>query len=132
MNDVAVNTTTKEKEFGQVMALALFLLSIPLCYKENSWWFLFVGIGLVFLVLAYICPLVLKPIEKVWMLFAKVLSLIMTSIILTLTFFFAVTPMGFLVRLMGKDLLSLKLDKSKTSYWEDVDSEPGSRPYAPY
>ena len=38
-------------------------------------------------------------------------------VLLTLFFLLVLTPMAWLLRLLGKDLLSLKWDKSATSYW---------------
>lgn len=39
------------------------------------------------------------------------------KLLLTLIFFLMVTPMGLLLRLFGKDLLQLKLQSEKTSFW---------------
>jgi hypothetical protein len=43
---------------------------------------------------------------------------LMGAVILSLIFFLVVTPMGLLLRLMGKDLLELKRSPGKTSYWK--------------
>jgi hypothetical protein len=43
---------------------------------------------------------------------------VMGRVILTVVFFLVVTPMGLLLRLMGKDLLELKRDPAKRSYWK--------------
>ena len=32
-------------------------------------------------------------------------------------FFIVITPIGLIMRLIGKDLLNKKIDKSLTSYW---------------
>jgi hypothetical protein len=34
-----------------------------------------------------------------------------------IVFFLVVTPIGFIMRLMGKNLLGLKKDNNKKSYW---------------
>jgi hypothetical protein len=121
------------KEFGLVMALALFVMSIIVFFVGHQWWRWSFLVGLLFVAGAYLCPRLLGPIEKGWMAFAFVLSAIMTRVILVSTFFVGITPMSFLVRLMGKDLLSLKWDPDQDSYWVDVDQDgPGSRHYLPY
>ena len=71
---------------------------------------MFLGFGLFF-------PYALKPFYKVWMAFALLLGLIMTRFILTLTFFLIITPMGFVLRKLGKDLLDEKINKDATTYW---------------
>jgi len=64
---------------------------------------------------------------------ARVLQTVMTALILTLTFFLVMTPIGLLVRLTGKDLLGLKGDPEIESYWVPVEHDgPASRPDKPY
>ena len=43
----------------------------------------------------------------------------MGTILLTLFFIFIMTPMGFVLRLTGNDLLELKLDPTAPSYWHE-------------
>jgi hypothetical protein len=64
---------------------------------------------------------------------ARALGVVMTTIILTLTFFLVMTPMGLLLRLMGKDLLGMRGDPAIASYWTPVEEDgPCSRPDKPY
>ena len=42
----------------------------------------------------------------------------MGRMLLTIFFFLAVTPLGLILRLMGKDLLQLKRDPKATTYWQ--------------
>jgi len=39
------------------------------------------------------------------------------KVLLTIFFFFVVTPMGLLLRLMGKDLLQLRRDQTAKTWW---------------
>ena len=67
------------------------------------------------------------------MAFARVLGVVMTTVILTLTYFLAITPMGLLVRALGKDLLGMRGDPTVESYWVPVEPDgPASRPDKPY
>ena len=43
----------------------------------------------------------------------------MGTILLTLFFIFIMTPMGFVLRLSGNDLLELKPDRTASSYWKE-------------
>lgn len=45
------------------------------------------------------------------------LSQFIGRVLLTLVFFFLITPMGWALRLVGKDLLQLKRPHSASSYW---------------
>ena len=45
------------------------------------------------------------------------LGSIVAPIVMALVYFITVLPIGLIMRLLGKDLLKLKLDKSAKSYW---------------
>ena len=64
---------------------------------------------------------------------AHVLSIVMTSVLLTLTYYLVMTPMGFLMKLLGKDPMERKFDRGKESYWIAIDPDgPASRPDKPF
>ena len=65
-------------------------------------------LGLVLLI-----PNFFRPLAFLWFGLSKVLGTISTRILLTLTFFLMVLPIGFLRKRLGKD--SLQLKKFKTS-----------------
>lgn len=67
---------------------------------------------------ALLTPKFLVPLHKLWMGLGIILGAIISRIILTLVFFLVITPIGIFTRLLGKDFLNLKLDKSRPSYWE--------------
>jgi hypothetical protein len=79
-----------------------------------------VGLGgpaLVLMALGLAAPRVLHPVYTVWMGLAVVLGFVMTRVILTAVFVGLVIPIGLVLRLVGKDLLRLKLDPEADSYW---------------
>lgn len=47
---------------------------------------------------------------------------VMGRVLLTLFFLLAVTPLGWLLRLCGKDILHLKRNRSAASYWQPAKS----------
>ena len=73
--------------------------------------------SIVFLSLAFICPLLLKPVQKLWMSLAVLLGWFMTRVILIILFYLVVTPIALLARLCGKYFLNTKLDRNAKSYW---------------
>ena len=52
------------------------------------------------------------------------LSYVVARVVLSVFFVLVVTPMGLALRLAGKDLLSLKRDSKRTSYWSAM-RDPG-------
>ena len=120
-------------EFGKVMCVVLLVISGVLLWKERPATPYLLFLSLVFYVFGVFAPRLLAPVEKVWMKFAEILGKIVTPIVVVLTFYFVITPMGVLIRIMGKDLLSLKFDSDKESYWVPVEvGGPGTRFDKPY
>jgi hypothetical protein len=54
------------------------------------------------------------------------LGAIITPIIITSVFFLLFTPLGFILKIFRVNLLSLKIKKSKESYWVERKIEPTS------
>lgn len=75
------------------------------------------GIGGALLLLGLAAPAVLRPLYRVWMGLALVLGFVMTRVLLTLVFVFAVIPTGLLLRLFGKDPLDRRWQPDAPSYW---------------
>lgn len=65
---------------------------------------------------ALIWPPALKPLYRVWMKFGEVMGRVNSFLILSLLFFLMVTPIGWLMRLSGKDPLRRRLDRAAVSY----------------
>ena len=59
---------------------------------------------------------ILYPLNKIWFKFGILLGKFVSPIVLGIIFFFVVTPIGILMKVLGKDLLSLKNNNEK-SYW---------------
>ena len=121
------------RKFGITMGIAFGLIGALLLWRERAAWPYLLGLSVFFFLFGLVFPRALVPIEWAWMKLAHYLSIVMTYLLVTLTFFIVITPMGLLLRLLGKDLLALKFEKERRSYWEKVDPEgPAGRPEKPY
>ena len=109
------------RSFGVTIGIILLAIAITLFAKNNLFLKSLGIISSVFLILGIIAPIVLKPFYLIWMIFAMILGWIMTRVILSLIFFFIVTPIGIIARLLGEDFLALKKVDSD-SYWNNRDS----------
>lgn len=126
-------TPAELRKYGLVMSAAVAAVSALLFLRGSGVWIYTASAGVLFLLAALAAPRILAPVEKVWMLFAGVLGFVMTNVLLTLVFFLAVVPTGFIMRLAGKDPLSMSFDPEGDSYWIDIEKHgPGSRPEKPY
>tara|TARA_Y100001970_G_scaffold5209_1_gene5914 strand:+ start:3229 stop:3612 length:384 start_codon:yes stop_codon:yes gene_type:complete len=113
MDDIKISSN---KSFGIVFFVVfLIIATYPLINNEElRIWSLV--ISLIFLVLGLINSKILTPLNKIWFKFGLLLGKIISPIIMGLVFFLVVTPIGFIMRIIGKDLLNLRFNKEK-SYW---------------
>jgi len=105
------------RSFGIVFFIVFLLIAIyPLINQgEVRIWSLI--ISFLFLFLGLLNSKILTPLNKLWFRFGLFLGKIVSPIIMAVIFFLVVTPIGLLMRLFGKDVLNLKLNKKKSSYW---------------
>ena len=113
MDDVKISSN---RSFGIVFFVVFLLIALyPLIYGgEIRIWSLIISI--IFLILGLLNSKILSPLNKIWFKFGILLGKIVSPLIMGIIFFFVVTPTGFIMRLLGKDLLNLKYSKNK-SYW---------------
>ena len=72
-------------------------------------------VSLVFLIITIIKPNSFTFLNKLWVKFGFLLGKIISPIVMSLIFFFVVTPIGILVRIFKKDFIGLK--RGSSSYW---------------
>ena len=108
--------SSSNRSFGIVFFVVfLFIAIYPLNYNgEIRLWSII--ISLIFLILGLLKSKILTPLNTLWFKFGIFLGKIVSPIIMGLIFFLVVTPIGILMRILGKDLLNLKYNLNK-SYW---------------
>ena len=115
MNDIKISSN---RSFGLVFFVVFLLISIyPLLYGQNfRFWLLIVAI--IFLALGLLNSKILTPLNKIWFKFGLLLGRIVSPVIMSIIFFFVVTPISFVMKILGKDILNLKRNNNNT-YWID-------------
>ena len=115
------------RDFGWAVGGALIVLGAILAWRHPdrgihpALW----AIGAVLVVGGTIAPRLLKLPFQVWMAFAFLLGIVMTNVILTVTFLVAFTIVGLLLRLARRDLLELRWSPgAQPSYWRDREEVP--------
>tara|TARA_A100000164_G_C21828053_1_gene733876 strand:+ start:319 stop:708 length:390 start_codon:yes stop_codon:yes gene_type:complete len=105
------------RNFGLVFCILFLVVSLwPLLNNnEIRMWSLFIS-G-IFLLLGLSNSKLLLPLNKLWFKFGILLGNIIGPIVMGIIFFFVVTPTGLIMRALGKDLLGLKNNTKKKSYW---------------
>ncbi len=104
------------KSFGIVFFIFFFAVAIyPIFFDGNlRVWSLI--ISFIFLILGLINSNILTPLNLLWFKFGMLLGKIVSPIVMGFVFFLVVTPTGYIMRFLNKDLLRLKR-KNINSYW---------------
>ena len=122
MDDIKIGSN---RSFGIVFFIVfLVIATYPLINNgELRLWSLI--ISLIFLLLGLVNSKILNPLNKLWFRFGIFLGKVISPLIMGIIFFFVVTPIGLLMRLLNKDLLNLKF-KNTNTYWIEK-TEPKSK-----
>ena len=113
MDDIKISSN---RSFGIIFFVVFLLIAIfPLTNGDEIriWSLIFSSI---FLILGVLNSKILTPLNKLWFKLGIFLGKIVTPLVMGVIFFFVVTPIGLIMRIVGKDLLNLKYNLNK-SYW---------------
>ena len=107
---------SSNKTFGILFFVVLLLVGLwPIINNENPRVFLII-LSLLFLILGLLNSKLLTPLNIFWIKIGEVLGKFISPIVMFLIYFTILTPLSFLIRITGKDLLNIKYSKKK-SYW---------------
>jgi hypothetical protein len=105
------------RKFGWLIGGVLSALAIIMWLRHKSYFPYFLAPGIALIVFGFLLPKALKYIYIAWMSVAIALGFVVSNVILTIFFFFMITPIGLITRLLGKDFLTLKIDREAPTYW---------------
>ena len=121
-----MKSQSSNKSFGLIFFVVFLIIGLwPLKNGENLN-FYFITISIIFLILGLINSKLLTPLNKSWIKLGEILGIIIAPIVMALVYFVILTPVSLIVRIFGKDLLSLKLLKEKETYWIERKKSLGS------
>ena len=97
-----------------------FFFAVPLLFsiQSNFFFWLFFLTSLLFLLFGILAPVRLQRINKVLNVPFSIFHFFVSQIFLFMFYFFILTPFALTFRLLGRNLVSLKIDKSLASYWK--------------
>jgi hypothetical protein len=118
---------SSDRSFGLVFTVVFAVVGLLPLLKGNPVRTWALGVSALILVISFTTPSVLHGANVLWMKLALLLSKVTNPIITGLMFYVLFTPVAFIFRLTGKDLLRLKHDSAASSYWI-VRQPPGPAP----
>ena len=119
------NKKNSNRTFGILFFLVFLVIGIwPILNNEGlRWWSII--ISLIFLFLGIINSRILTPFNKIWIKIGELLGRVIAPIVMAIIYFFIITPMAILLKLLRKDLLKIKFSPV-TTYWIKRDKKFGS------
>ncbi len=105
------------RQFGWVFGGALTALSGLAWYKDSPAFPYLLGVGALIATTGTLAPIALRYLYFVWMTIGLTLGTIMTAIILSVVFVVAITPIGLVMKLLGKDPMQRRIDPEAPTYW---------------
>lgn len=106
-----------DKSFGLVFAVFFLLIAFLPLIRGEEIHYIFLGFSILFALISFTIPYILNPLNVIWTKLGFLLAKIGNPIFVGITFFTVIAPIGLLLRLLGKDLLSLKLQPEAQTYW---------------
>ncbi len=105
------------RQFSITLGLIFLVGLIWSQVKENQILAGFFLVLLIFLLMGWLWRPLLIFFYRLWMSLSHLLGALMSRIILTLIFFLIFTPIGLILKVIGKQPLDLKIEKEKLGYW---------------
>ncbi len=132
MSETEAHSETKlgsERSFGLVFGAVFAIIGLLPLLNDAPMRIWALGGAAVFVLLGFLYPRALRPLNLLWFKFGMLLGRIIAPIVMMLLFFVVVTPVALIMRALGKDVLRLKIDRDAPSYWirrSDDESPMGS------
>lgn len=115
-------TAAQGRRFGFTLGAAFLVLA------GIAWWrggriapVVFAMLALPLVLGALAVPTALGPVERAWMAFAERLSRITTPIVMGIVFYLVMTPLGLVMRALGKNPLDHR--SARDSFWIERDGK---------
>ncbi len=121
-----MNKKSNSKSFGILFGIVFLIIAIwPIINSDPiRYWALVFSV--IFFTLGFMNSKLLEPLNKYWIKLGEFLCKVIAPIVMLLIYFLIVTPISLLLKIFNKDILNLKLNKKKTSYWIEKKQKLGS------
>lgn len=95
----------------------LIIGSIALWRGNERTAHIFGGLSAFFIVFTLISPTIMRYAYKGWMAVVGIIGWVNRQLLLSIVFFFLVTPTGLILRLLGRDFMNSRIDPAASTYW---------------
>lgn len=115
------------RKFALTISIALGVFGGLIFWRKGQAGLILLAIGAVIFLVGLVWPKSLALLYKGWMALALGLGFVMSHIILAVVYYIVLTPIGFFMRILGKDPLALRFDPKTDSFWVKREKREWSR-----
>ena len=105
------------KKFGISLSIILMITASLLLIKGKEFYPYLFGTGIFINIVAFLIPILLKPIYILFSYIGFYMGWCITRITLSILFYLILTPIGLISKLFGKHYLDLKFKEDTESFW---------------
>jgi len=109
-----------DRTFGLVFAGVFGVLAAVIWLTSGTLYAWLVGVAAAFAAAALLCPMLLMPLNRLWMQFGLRLGVVTNAVLLSVFYFAMITPFGIVLRLLSSDPMARRTDAAANSYFSPV------------
>src|SRR5262249_8305883 len=106
-----------ERNFGLVFAIVFGIIGAWPLVSGGVPRFWALAVALVFTILGYAKPALLRPLNVAWFRLGLLMGAVMTPVVMAVLYLTTFLPTSLVLRFMGRDSLGLRREPDRASYW---------------
>ena len=115
------NEAPSNRSFGWMFTAVFTLTAVYSLWREGTVYPWMFGLAGVTAAVTTVRPEWLAPLNRVWMKFGELLHRVVSPIVLGIIFYGVFTPVGFVMRMAGRDIMKRRFEPGAPTYWVERD-----------
>jgi hypothetical protein len=111
------NDTPSNRSFGWMFTVVFTLTAVYSLWREGTVYPWMFGLAGVTAAVTMVRPEWLAPLNRAWMKFGELLHHVVSPVVLGITFYGVFTPVGFVMRMAGRDIMKRRFERGAKTYW---------------
>jgi hypothetical protein len=109
-----------DRAFGFMFAIIFAVIAGIVWFVSGRVSVALAGTSLAFALLALVWPVLLLPLNRLWQRLASGVGFVTNHVVLGLFFYLIITPVGLVMRMFGRNPMSLKCEPERETYFTAV------------